>query len=101
MVSSLSSAYVLRYRPFSQGTVENLVGNNVLAVYTNTSYNVGDEIFTIATPASVSTFTIAYARPIYRPGFVIYKNGVAVYADASVSTNDFLPSPFRVIYNVS
>jgi hypothetical protein len=97
---SLSSTNVVRYRPSSSGTVENLVGAGNNVSYTNTSYNVGDELFYIETPDNVSTFTANYARPIYRPGFEIYKNGVLVFTDASVSTNNVTPSPFIVTYNV-
>ncbi len=101
MVPSLSITNVLRYRPFSTGTVENLAGASTNVSYTDTSYNVGDELFYIEAPDNVSTFTANYGRPIYRPGFQIYKNGVLVYTDASVSTNNVNPSPFIVTYNVS
>ena len=86
LVPSLSITNVLRNRPFSSGTVENLVGAGTNVSYTNTSYNVGDELFTIATSDNVSNYTINFGRPIYRPSFLIYKNGVAVYTDASVAT---------------
>jgi hypothetical protein len=101
LVPSLSITNVLRYRPFSAGIVADLVGAGTNVSYTNTSYIVGDELFTIATPDNVSTFTANYARPIYRPGFVIYKNGVLVFTDASVSTNNVTPTPLVVTYNVS
>ena len=65
---------MLRYRPFCQSIVEDLVGNvGIWGVYTNISYNAGDERFYIATPDNVSTFTVNYARPIYIPGFAIYQ----------------------------
>ena len=101
LVPSLSSTNVVRYRPSSAGTVADLVGATGTNVsYTNTSYNVGDELFAIATYDNVSTFTANYGRPIYRPGFEIYKIGVLVFTDASVSTNNVNPSPFIVTYNV-
>jgi len=100
VVPSLSLTSVLRYRPFSTGPVENFVGATVFVSYSNTSYNVGDELLYIATPDNVSKFTINFSRPIYRPGFQIYKNGVLVYTDASISTNATTPSPIIVTYNV-
>ncbi len=101
LVPSLSITNVLRNRPFSLGTVENLVGAGTNVSYTNTSYNVGDELFAIATYYTVSAFTANYGRPIYIPGFVIYKNGVVVYTDASVATASGTPAPLVLIYNVS
>jgi hypothetical protein len=101
LVQSLSSTNVVRYRPSSSGTVENLVGAGNNVSYTNTSYNVGDELFAIATYDNVSTFTANYGRPIYKPGFVIYKNGVLVFTDASVATASGTPAPLVVTYNVS
>jgi hypothetical protein len=100
---SLSSTNVVRYRPFSTGNVEILVGTTagIYVSYINTSYNVGDELFAIATHDNVSTFTANYGRPIYRPGFEIYKNGVLVFTDASVATASGTPAPLVVTYNVS
>ena len=101
LVPSMSITNVLRYRPFSAVIVADLVGATGTNVsYINTSYNVGDELFVIATYDNVSTFTANYARPIYRPGFEIYKNGVLVFTDASVSTNNVTPTPLVVTYNV-
>jgi hypothetical protein len=69
---ALSSTDVLQYRPFSTGTVEDLVGGTGIYVsYTNTSYNVGDELFAISTHDIVSRFTANYGRPIYKPGVEI------------------------------
>ena len=92
----------MRYRPNSGEVLTNLCDNNGgtrLDFYAN-SYNVGDELFYITTPDNVSTFTINYHRPIYRPGFEIYKNGVLVYTDASVTRSADLLSPLIVTYNV-
>ena len=102
LTPALSVSNLTRSRPISTGPMLNAFDNSAstLITYNNTSYNVGDELFYFASPESVSTFTIDFHRPIYRCGFQIYKNGVLVYTDASVTTSNENPSPFIVTYNV-
>jgi hypothetical protein len=103
LTPSLSQSNIVRFRPLSTGPLSNLFDNSAstLITYNNNTYNIGDELFYISTPNNVTTFTINHHRPIYRPGFEIYKNGVRVYIDASVTTSASDPSPSIVTYNVS
>jgi len=103
LTPQLSESNLVRYRPLSAGPLSNAFDNlgTTLITYIGNSYNVGNELFYFASPESVSSFTIDYHRPAYRPGFQIFKNGVLVYTDASVATSADLPSPFIVTYNVS
>ena len=64
---------------------------STLITYNNTTHNVGDELLYFASPESDSTFTIDFHRPIYRPDFEIYKNGVLVHTSASVTTSNENP----------
>ncbi len=98
----LNETNIVRYIPSTNGGgLSRLFDNdNNTTFNNNNSYNIGDEFFYIAAPKSVSTFTITFWRPIYRPGFKIYKNGVLVYTDASVATSAIDPSPNPVTYNV-
>jgi hypothetical protein len=100
---SLSQSNIVRSRPGSGGALANLFDSDAAtrADYDAGSYGVGDELFCIAAPESVSAFTVTYHRPIYRPGFQIFKNGVLVYTDASVATSADTPSPFAVTYDIS
>jgi hypothetical protein len=102
LTPQLSESNLVRYRPLSAGPLSNAFDNlaTTRIDYNATSYNVGNELFYFASPESVSSFTISYHRPAYRPGFQIFKNGVLVYTDASVATSADLPSPFNVSYNV-
>ena len=102
LTPQLSESNLVRYRPLSAGPLSNAFDNlgTTLITYNGNSYNVGNELFYFASPESVSSFTISYHRPAYRPGFQIFKNGVLVYTDASVATSADLPSPFIVTYNV-
>jgi hypothetical protein len=102
LTPQLSESDLVRYRPLSAGPLSNAFDNlgTTLITYIGNSYNVGNELFYFASPESVSSFTIAYHRPAYRAGFEIYKNGVLVYIDASVTTSNENPSPFIVTYNV-
>jgi hypothetical protein len=102
LTPQLSESDLVRYRPLSAGPLSNAFDNlgTTLITYIGNSYNVGNELFYFASPESVSSFTISYHRPAYRPGFQIFKNGVLVYTDASVATSADLPSPFNVSYNV-
>ncbi len=102
LTPSLSQSNVVRFRTLSVGPLSNAFDNlaTTLINYNGNSYNVGNELFYFASPESVSSFTIAYHRPAYRAGFEIYKNGVLVYIDASVTSSNENPSPFIVTYNV-
>ena len=102
MTPQLSESNLVRYRPLSAGPLSNAFDNlgTTLITYNGNSYNVGNELFYFASPESVSSFTISYHRPAYRPGFQIFKNGVLVYTDASVTTTSDNPQPLRVTYNV-
>lgn len=99
---SLSQSNVVRFRPNSGGALTNLFDNDLgtRLDYDNNSYNIGDELFYFESRENVSSFTITYHRPIYRPGFQIFKNGVLVYTDASVASSSETPSPYTVTYNV-
>ena len=102
LTPALSQSNVVRFRALSTGPLSNLFDNSAatLITYNNNTYNIGDELFYISTLDNVTTFTINHHRPIYRPGFEIFKNGVLVYADASVTSSASDPSPSIVTYNV-
>ena len=88
---------------YSGGTLTNLFDNNALTRldYNNNACNVGDELFYLTALDNVTTLTINYHRPTYRPGLEMYTNGVLMYTDASVATSASDPSPSIVTYNVS
>jgi hypothetical protein len=80
LTPELSVSNLVRYRPFSTSLLSNVFDNlaSTIINFNSNTYSVGDELLYFASPESVSTFTIVFHRPIYRPSFEIYQNAVLV-----------------------
>ena len=63
-------------------------------------YGVGDKIFTVTSPTKVSSFEIAYQRPVYAPGWIIKENDVQVIKETTNRGNGTTPSPVTYTYTI-
>ena len=63
-------------------------------------YTVGDKIFTVTSPTKVSSFKIAYQRPMYAPGWIIKENGVEAIKETANRGSESTPSPITYTYTI-
>ena len=63
-------------------------------------YTVGDKIFTVTSPTKVSSFQIAYQRPMYAPGWIIKENGVEAIKETANRGSESTPSPITYTYTI-
>merc|ERR1712100_547344 len=62
---------------------------------------VGKTVFQIMAPSNVAQLKITYVRPLYAPGWKIYRDGKLVYSEDKNRGSSKTPNPVTYSYTLS